>query len=127
VNLCEELDRRVLSDITGLPLQPGTFDGAICTWDAKDGSGTLVMSLGTAPPTSAFIERVHALDIGEAVTVGGAEAATAVTITSGSGTSRTTRVALAARVHHDRLTVILTGRNANLDTAVRIAELVTDP
>jgi hypothetical protein len=126
VDLCEELDLRTLSDVTGMPFQAGTFDGAMCTWQAKDELGTLVMSLGEAERTAAYIEEVQDLDIGEEVDVTGADDAAAVTIMSGSGADRNTRVALAAKVGRQRLTVILIGKNANLETAVELAELVAN-
>lgn len=127
VNLCEELDPASLSRITGLRLDAGVFDGAICAWVDRDERGTLTMSLGRAEgSTTAYIREVESLDIGEEVTVAGADDAAAVTITSGAGASRSTRVALVAKVGRDRLTVVLTSRDANLDAVTTIAELVTN-
>lgn len=128
VNLCEELDVATVSRISGLRLDAGVFDGAVCSWVDRDGRGTLGMSLGRAEGSTArYVEEVKSLDIGEEVTVAGTEDAAAVTITSGAGASRSTRVALVAKIGRDRLTVVLTSRDASLDAVVTIAELVTNP
>ena len=124
VNLCEELELATLSEITGLRLDDGVFDGATCTW--TDGErGALTMSLGVAEGTTRQIHEVKNLDIGEEVVVNGADDAAAVTIVSGSGASRSTRVALVAKVDRRRLTVVLTGRDASLDAVLTLAELAT--
>ena len=124
VNLCEELDLQTLSRLTELRLRPGTFDGAACAWEAKDGHGTLVMSFGEAERTSGYIDHLKSLDFGEAVTVAGADDAAGVTITAGA--EGLTRVAVVAKIGRDRLSVILTSANPSLETAVQIAELVTN-
>lgn len=128
VDLCEELHVATVSQITGLRLDAGVFDGATCIWVDRGERGTLAMSLGRAEgSTAAYVQEVKRLDIGEEVTVAGADDAAAVTITSGAGASRSTRVALVARIGRDRLTVVLTGRDSSLDAVVTIAELVTTP
>jgi hypothetical protein len=124
VNLCEELDVDTLSQISGLPLRPGTFNGATCVWEARDGSGTLTMSFGEAERTAGYIDRLKDADYGDAVTVAGADDAAAVTITVGANDE--TRVGVVARVGRDRLTVVLTGENPSVDVAIQIAELVTN-
>lgn len=110
--------------ITGLPLRAGTFDGSMCTYEAKDGTGALSVGLQDLPRTSGYIDHLKGLDVGTGVTVPGAEDAAAVTVTSGSGGSRATRIALVAKVGHLRLSVVLTSKHPSLDTAVRVAELV---
>lgn len=128
VNLCQELDVAVLNGITDLQLDEGVFDGAACAWVDRDGRGTLSMSLGNAEGSdAAYIEEVKDLDIGDEATVAGADDAAAVTISSGSGASRSTRVGLVAKVGRDRLTVVLTSRDASVETVITIAELVTNP
>jgi hypothetical protein len=126
-NLCEVLDAGELSRASGLRLGDGAFDGAVCVWEAENEAGSLTMSFGTGQNTARYIEELQALDVGEEVEVAGAEAAATVTITSGSGSSRTNRVAVVAKVGHERLTVILIARDANLDRVVEIAEMVTNP
>jgi hypothetical protein len=126
VNLCVELDLATLRRLTGLRLGAGAFDGARCTWTDPDGRETLTMGLGRAEgDAAAHVQEIKDLDIGEEVTVAGTDDAAAVTITSGSGESRTTRVSLVAKVGRDELTVVLTGRRASLETVVALAELAT--
>jgi len=125
-NLCEVLDAGELSRITGMRLGDGTFDGAQCVWLAEGEVGSLTMSLGKGENTARYIEELQDLDVGEPVDIAGAEDAAAVTIISGSGSNRSNRVAVVAKVGSERLTVILTGRDANLDRAVELAELVTN-
>jgi hypothetical protein len=84
------------------------------------------MSLGKGQNTARYIEELQDLDVGEPVDVAGAEDAAAVTIISGSGANRSNRVAVVAKVGNERLTVILTGRDANLDRVIELAELVTN-
>jgi hypothetical protein len=124
-DLCVVLDLQDLVRITGLRLEPGTFDGAACGWRTKDERGTVTMSYGSAKQTAAYIEELESLDIGTAVTVAGAEDAAAVTLTCGSGSSRSTRVGLVAKVGHRRLSVTLTSKDATLEMAIALAELVT--
>jgi hypothetical protein len=96
----------------------------ICTWTDADAPATLTASFGLPEGSVAtYIDETKALDIAEEVTVAGADDAVAVTITSGSGASRTTRVALVAKVGRDQLTVVLVARRVSLDTVVAIAEL----
>jgi hypothetical protein len=125
VNLCEELELATLGRLTGLELGDGAFDGAACTWTDPDAPGALTMSLGVAEGTVRQIQEVKGLDIGAEVSVAGTDDAAAVTIVSGSGASESTRVALVAKIGRERLTVILTGRDANLDAVIALAELVT--
>jgi hypothetical protein len=124
-NLCEALDLRALIRLTGIRLRPGEFDGTACTWSERGGDTTLLASLYRAKATLRYIDELKELDAGEAVTVAGAQAAAAVSITTGSGQNRSTRIAVVARVGHSRLTVILSGRDPAIETAVRVAELVT--
>jgi hypothetical protein len=126
-NLCEVLDAGELSRITGMRLGDGTFDGVQCVWLAEGEVGSLTMSLGKGENTARYIEELQELDVGEAVDVAGAEDAAGVRIVSGSGANRSNRVAVVAKVGSERLTVILTGRDANLDRVVEIAELITNP
>jgi hypothetical protein len=123
-NLCEVLDLRALVRLTGIRLRPGEFDGAACTWSERGGDTTLSASLYRAKATLRYIDELRELDAGEAVTVAGAQTAAAVSITTGSGRNRSTRIAVVARVGHSRLTVILSGRDPAMDTVVRVAELV---
>jgi hypothetical protein len=126
VNLCERLDLATLSEISGLRLAPGTFDGAICAWVDRDERGILTMSFGKPEGSTArYIEETKTLDIAEEVSVAGADAAVAVTISSGSGASGSTRVGLVAKVGRDQLTVVLTTRDATVAAVVALAELAT--
>jgi hypothetical protein len=126
IDLCEELDLATLSEVTGLRLAPGVFDGAVCAWVDRDERGTLTMSLGKPEgSTATYIEETLALDIAEEVTVAGADAAVAVTISTGSGANRSTRVGLVAEVGPDQLTVVLTTRDASVATVVALAGLAT--
>jgi hypothetical protein len=126
-NLCEVLDAGELSRATGMRLGEGAFDGVQCVWLAEGEVGSLTMSLGKGENTARYIEELQALDVGEDVEVPGTEDAAVVTITSGAGSSRSKRVALVAKIGNERLTVILTSRDASLDRVLEVAELVTNP
>jgi hypothetical protein len=127
-DLCEVLDAGELSRATGLRLGECAFDGAQAVWLAEGGDvGSLTMSLGRGENTARYIEELQALDVGEDVEVPGTEDAAVVTISSGSGSSRSNRVALVAKIGNERLTVILIARDASLDRVLEIAELVTNP
>jgi hypothetical protein len=124
-NLCEVLDAGELSRATGMRLGEGAFDGVQCIWMAENEVGSLAMSLGKGENTARYIEELQELDVGEDVEVPGTEDAAVVTITSGSGSNRSNRVALVAKIGNERLTVILTGRDASLDRLLEVAALVT--
>jgi len=126
-NLCEVLETGELSRATGMRLEDGTFDGVQCVWLAEDEVGSLTMSLGKGENTARYIEELQDLALGEDVEVPGTEDAAVVTITSGSGSNRSNRVALVAKIGNERLTVILAGRDASLDRVLEVAALITNP
>jgi hypothetical protein len=94
---------------------------------SEDDAGSLTMSLGIGENTARYIEELQALDVGDSVEVVGADDAATVTITSGSGANRNKRVAVVAKLGHERLTVILVGRDASLDRVIELAELISNP
>ncbi len=120
VDLCEALDRRALSRITGLDLRPGTFDGVRCTWEADGGS--LIVGQQPAFHTAGHIARLQTLDVGQAVEIAGAKDAVAVTVRSGP--DRGTKISLLAKVGELQVFVVLRSEDPTLDEVVRIAELL---